>query len=54
MKLKSNEDLESLGSILPRFLALAGGERWKKRALSLAEQVSESPFLAKIVALSLA
>ncbi len=42
-------DLAGLAAYLPDFLALAETERWKKRAVQFARDVTESPFLAKIV-----
>ena len=43
-------DLPGLAAYLPRFLDLAGGDRWRKRAVQLAESVNRSIFNAKIVA----
>ncbi len=43
-------DLPGLAEYLPRFLNLAGGERWRKRAVQLGECAFQSPFQAKIVA----
>jgi hypothetical protein len=50
MRYKLVADLEGLAAYLPRFLELAGQERWRKRAVQLAERNLKSPPHAKIVA----
>ena len=43
-------DLPGLSAYIDRFSGLAGGNRWVKRAVQLAQDASRSPFQAKIVA----
>jgi hypothetical protein len=38
-------DLHDLGACVRDFLALAGGERWKKRAVQLEQETMMSPLL---------
>ena len=44
-----DNDLLALASGLPEFLTLVGCDRWKKRAVQLAQEAYQSPSLASIV-----
>jgi hypothetical protein len=49
MHFKLATDLPALAAYLPNFTVLAGGHRWRKRAVQLARDVRRSPAQAKIV-----
>lgn len=50
MRYSLSTDLTGLAAYLPRFLELAGGDRWRKRAVELTSSGMRSIFNAKIVA----
>ncbi|MGH8634237.1 MAG: hypothetical protein ACRET7_08900 [Burkholderiales bacterium] len=50
MHLQLATNLTGLSAYLPTFLSVAGGDRWKKRAVQLARDSIEPPFQDKIAA----